>query len=339
MTPELVEAARKEGKVSYYSALELNVAERLGKAFEAKYPGIAVRVERSGAERIYQRIAQEQGSGINAVDVANSTDPAHYLDWKSKDWLAPYLPDDVAKHFPADQFDPDGLYATSCGWIETIGYNTNLVKPDDAPKSYADLLDPKWQGKIVKAHPGYSGAIMTATFVLSRELGWSFFEKLAQQKVLQVQSAADPPKKLLLGERAVMADGNDYNLLLLKEQGKPVEVVYASEGSPLIIVPSGVFQERAQSERGAAVSELLLQRGRTAIAGRQFRPSLLPFADQGEAGPPAIVRVEIAEIRSCRRAGAERGDQGALHQAVQGVISTHRATPGAEKELFPINQY
>src|SRR6202163_5022115 len=242
VTPELIEAARKEGKVSYYSALELNVAERLGKAFEAKYPGIAVRVERSGAERIFQRIAQEQASSINAVDVTNSTDPAHYLDWKGKDWLAPYVPDDVARHFPADQVDPDGLYATSCGWIEVIGYNTNLVKREDAPKSYADLLDPKWQGKIVKAHPGYSGAIMTATFVLARELGWSFFEKLALQKVLQVQSAADPPKKLLLGERAVMADGNDYNLLLLKEQGQPVEAVYATEGSPLIIVPSGIFR-------------------------------------------------------------------------------------------------
>src|ERR1700749_1911531 len=158
VTPELIEAARKEGKISYYSALDLNVAERLGKAFEAKYPGISVRVERSGAERIYQRIAQEQGSGINAVDVANSTDPAHYLDWRSKDWLAPYLPDDVAKYFPADQFDPDGTYATSCAWLEVIGYNTKLVKAEDAPKSYADLLDPKWQGKIVKEHPGSSGA-------------------------------------------------------------------------------------------------------------------------------------------------------------------------------------
>jgi iron(III) transport system substrate-binding protein len=242
VTPALIEAARREGRLSYYSALELNVAERLGKAFEAKYPDIAVHVERSGAERIFQRIVQEQGSGINAVDVANSTDPAHYLDWKAKDWLAPYLPDDVVKHFPADQVDPDGMYATSCGWIEAIGYNTDLVRPEDAPKSYADLLDPKWQGKIVKAHPGYSGAIMTATFVLSRELGWSYFEKLARQKVMQVQSAADPPRKLLLGERAVMADGNDYNLLLLKEQGKPVEVVYATEGSPLIIVPSGIFR-------------------------------------------------------------------------------------------------
>src|SRR5713101_209338 len=242
VTPALVEVARKEGKVSYYSALELNVAERLGKAFEAKYPGIAVRVERSGAERIFQRIAQEQGSGINAVDVANSTDPAHYLDWKTRDWLAPYFPEDVAKHFPADQVDPDGMYATSCGWIEAIGYNTNLVKREDAPKSYADLLDPKWQGKIVKAHPGYSGAIMTATFVLARELGWSYFEKLAQQRVLQVQSAADPPKKLLLGERAVMADGNDYSLVLLKDQGQPVEVVYPAEGSPLVTVHNGVFR-------------------------------------------------------------------------------------------------
>ena len=242
VTPALIEAARKEGKLSYYSALELNVAERLGKMFEAKYPGIVVRVERSGAERIFQRIAQEQGSGINAVDVANSTDPSHYLDWKKNSWLAPYLPEEVTKYFPADQFDPDGMYATSCAWTEAIGYNTNLVKPEDAPKSYADLLDPKWQGKIVKGHPGYSGAIMTATFVLSRELGWPYLEKLAQQKVMQVQSAADPPKKVLLGERAIMADGNDYNLVLLKDQGKPVEVVYPTEGSPLIIVPIGVFQ-------------------------------------------------------------------------------------------------
>src|SRR3954470_21105195 len=242
VTPALIEAAKKEGKLSFYSALELNTAERLARTFEAKYPGIAVRVERSGAERIFQRIAQEQGSGINAVDVANSTDPAHYLDWKKNDWLAAYVPEDVAKHFPADQVDPDGMHATSCAWVEAIGYNTDLVKAEDAPKSYADLLDPKWQGKIVKGHPSYTGAILTATFVLTRDLGWSYLEKLARQKVMQVQSAADPPKKILLGERAVMADGNDYNLVLAKDQGKPVEVVYATEGSPLIIVPSGIFK-------------------------------------------------------------------------------------------------
>jgi iron(III) transport system substrate-binding protein len=242
LTPASIEAAKKEGKVSFYTALELNVAERLARTFEAKYPAIAVRVERSGAERIFQRIAQEQGSGINAVDVANSTDPAHYLDWKKNKWLAPYVPEDVARYFPADQADPDGMHATSCAWMEVIGYNTDLVKREDAPKSYADLLDPKWRGKIVKAHPGYSGAILTTTFLLVRDLGWPYLEKLARQKIMQVQSATDPPKKILLGERAVMADGNDYNLVLLKDQGKPVEVVYATEGSPLIIVPSGIFR-------------------------------------------------------------------------------------------------
>src|SRR3989440_6365304 len=144
VTPALIEAAKKEGKLSFYSALELTTAERLARAFEAKYPGIAVRVERSGAERIFQRIAQEQGSGIKAVDVANSTDPAHYLDWKKNDWLEAYLPEEAVKHFPADQIDPDGTYATVCAWIEAIGYNTDQVKRAGAPKSYADLLDPKW---------------------------------------------------------------------------------------------------------------------------------------------------------------------------------------------------
>src|ERR1700704_2877152 len=64
VTPALIEAARKEGKLSFYSALELPVAERFGKLFEAKYPGITVRVERSGAERLFQRIRQEQASPI-----------------------------------------------------------------------------------------------------------------------------------------------------------------------------------------------------------------------------------------------------------------------------------
>src|SRR5262249_13681321 len=165
VTPALIEAARKEGKLSFYSALELPVAERFGKLFEAKYPGITVRVERSGAERLFQRIGQEQTSRINAVDIANSTDPAHYLDWKRTGWRAHCLPDAVAKHLPQDQFDPDGTHATVCAWLEVIGYNTNLVKSDEAPRSYADLLDPKWRGRLVKAHPSYSGAILTVTYV------------------------------------------------------------------------------------------------------------------------------------------------------------------------------
>jgi iron(III) transport system substrate-binding protein len=126
--------------------------------------------------------------------------------------------------------------------LSVIGYNTNLVKAADAPKSFADLLDPRWAGKIVKAHPGFSGTIMTATYEMSRDLGWDYFEKLAKQRVMQVQSASDPPKKIALGERAIMADGNDYVLTQVKDGGAPVDIVYPSEGSPLIVGPNGLFK-------------------------------------------------------------------------------------------------
>jgi iron(III) transport system substrate-binding protein len=242
VTPDLIAAAKKEGQVIYYTSTDLPVAEGLAKAFEAKYPGIAVRVERTGAERVFQRIGQEYSSNIHAVDVVNSSDAAHFIVWKRDGILAPYLPEDVAKFYPAEHKDVDGQFASFRIWLSIIAYNTNLVKPDDAPKSFADLLDPKWKGKIVKAHPGYSGTIMTATYQMQRDLGWSYFEQLAKQNIMQVQSSADPPKKLELGERAVMADGNEYNIFQMREAGRPVEPVYASEGSPLIIGPNGLFK-------------------------------------------------------------------------------------------------
>src|SRR5499426_1887583 len=242
VTPQLIEAAKKEGKAVWYTAVDLPVAERIAKAFAAKYPGIAVRVERSGGERIFQRIGQEYASNIHAVDIVNSSDAAHFIVCKRDGILAPYVPEEVAKFYPDEHKDADGQFASFRVWLSIIAYNTNLVKAEDAPKSFADLLDPKWKGKIVKAHPGYSGTIMTATYQMQRDLGWSYFEQLAKQNVMQVQSSADPPKKLDLGERAVMADGNEYNIFQLKEAGRPVEPVYATEGSPLIIGPNGVFK-------------------------------------------------------------------------------------------------
>jgi iron(III) transport system substrate-binding protein len=148
----------------------------------------------------------------------------------------------VAKHYPADHKDPDGQFASFRVFLCPMGYNTNLVKAEEAPKSYADLLDPKWAGKIVKAHPSYSGTILTATFQIARDVGWSFFEKLAQQKIMQVQSATDPPRKIAVGERAVMADGIEYGMFQLKERGQPVELIYPREGTPLIVGPNAVFK-------------------------------------------------------------------------------------------------
>src|ERR1700754_3751704 len=171
VTQALVDAAKKEGQVSYYTSTDLPVAEKVAKAFEAKYPGISVHTERTGAERVFQRIGQEYSSNIHAVDVVNSSDAAHFIVWKRDGILAPYVPEDVAKHYPTEHKDADGQFATFRAGLCVMGYNTNLVKAEDAPKSFADLLEPKWAGKIVKAHPGYSGTIMTATYQIQRDLG------------------------------------------------------------------------------------------------------------------------------------------------------------------------
>src|SRR4029077_12108778 len=221
VAPALIEAAKKEGKAVWYTSLDLPAAERVAKAFEAKYSGVAVRVERTGAERVFQRIGQEYASRIHAVDVVQSSDASHFIVWKRDGILEPYVPEDVAKFYPEEHKDPDGMFASFRVWLCVIGYNTDQVKAADAPKSFADLLDPKWKGKMVKAHPGYSGTILTSTFQMARDIGWGYFEKLAKQNIMQVQSSSDPPKKLELGERQVMADGNEYNMFQLKEGGKP----------------------------------------------------------------------------------------------------------------------
>ena len=241
ITPALIEAARQEAKVILYSSMDLPVGEKLGKAFEAQYPGIAVQIERSGSERLFQRVAQEFSSNIHAADLINSSDASHFIPWKKSGWLAPFVSEDIVRYFPPEYRDPDGMFATTRIWLSSIAYNTTLVKPEDAPKSFADLLNPKWAGKMVKGHPAYSGTIMTATFQMVRELGWEYFEKLAKQRIMQVQSSTDPPKKLSLGERAVMADGNEYGVVLLKEAGQPVEPVYPTEGTPTISGPTGIF--------------------------------------------------------------------------------------------------
>src|SRR6266851_1347616 len=235
VTPELVAAAQKEGRVVFYTSIELRLAERMGQEFEARYPGIAVQVERSGAERIFQRVAQEEESNVHA----------------------------------------------------------------------ADLLQPQWAGKIVKAHPGYSGTIMTATFEQSQALGWDYFARLARQKVMQVQSATDPPKKLALGERPVMADGSEYVMFGLQASGNPVAIVYPVEGTPLVVGSAAVM--KAAPHPNAArlfVSFVFARDGQQLMSDagglRSFHPDV---REQPGRTPLAAIKLIKADPVEQERAG------------------------------------
>lgn len=249
VTPELIAAAKKEGAVVWYGSEDLQLVTAVAKAFEAKYPGIKATAERSGAERNFQRISQEYASNIHAVDVVTSSNPGPILHWKRSGLLEPFVPEDVGK-WPAADRDPEGYYAVNGLTFAAMGYNTRLVKPEEAPKSLAELLDPKWKGRLVKAHPGYSGTIVTSTLAVSKALGWEYFEKLGKQQVLQVQSAVDPPRKVAQGERPVMVDGAEASALQLIGSGAPIVLVYPVEGTPAAVL-NGVVMKRAPHPNAA----------------------------------------------------------------------------------------
>jgi iron(III) transport system substrate-binding protein len=241
-TPAMLAAAAKEGKVVWYTGVDVKVAEAVAKVFRATYPNIAIEVERSGSERVFQRVNQEYQSNIKNVDVVNSSDASHFIFWKQQKWLAPHTPPDVQR-FPAQFKDPEGYFAVWRATLSVMGYNTTLVPAANAPTGYADLLDPQWKGKMAKSHPSYSGTSLTGTFALTKALGWDYLEKLSKQGVQQLQSTTATPKSIASGERAVMVDGNEYNMFIEMNAKSPVKIVYAKEGTPFVTSPSAIFAD------------------------------------------------------------------------------------------------
>ena len=234
-----VEAAKKEGKVVWYTSLALTSAEKVAKLFGAAYPGIKVEVHRTGSERILQRVMQELQANLKIADVVHTSDAGHYVLLKEKKLLLKYTPAGI-DGFPAAFKDKDGYHYGLRATVNVIAYNSKIISAAEAPKTWKDLLDPKWKGKLVTAHPGYSGVIATHVLALVQLHGWDYFKQLAQNKPMLVQSAVDPAGIVASGERPVAVDGGDYTFYQAKKKGNPVEIVFPKEGVPLVVSPSAI---------------------------------------------------------------------------------------------------
>jgi iron(III) transport system substrate-binding protein len=234
-----LEAAKKEGKVVWYTSLALPSAEKVAKLFEAAYPGVKVEVHRTGSERILSRVMQELQANIKNVDVVHTSDAGHFVLLKNKNLLTKYTPAGV-DGFPAGFKDKDGFYYGLRATVSVIAYNTKAVTAAEAPKTWKDLLDPRWKGKMVTAHPGYSGVIATHVLALVNQYGWDYFKQLAQNRLMLVQSAVDPSGVVASGERAVAVDGGEYTFYQTRKKGNPIEIVYPREGVPLIVSPTAI---------------------------------------------------------------------------------------------------
>ncbi len=228
----VLDLAKKEGKVVWYSSLGLSVAQKVCDTFNKKSLGVTCELNRDGSERIFQKVMQEAGANLWIADVVHTSDISHFLDFKAKGMLAKYAPAG-SERFRAEFRDRDGFYAVLRGTPYVIAINTQKVAKADAPKRWKDLLDPKWKGKLVHAHPGYSGVVVTGMTGLVGAFGWDYYAALAKNDPLVVQSAEDPPMKVS-GAEAWIGVAGEYNFYRAAKKGNPIEIVFPEEGVPFV---------------------------------------------------------------------------------------------------------
>ncbi len=242
-TPAMVAAAEKEGKVVWYTAVDVKVAEAVAKVFRATYPKIAIRrrtlglgarvpAHQPGIPVEHQERRRGQFLGRLALHLLEAAEVARRAHAARRPALR-----------GASTRTRRAIYATWRASLSVMGYNTNLVTAADAPTGYADLLDPKWKGKLTKSHPSYSGTSLTGTFAITKVLGWDYLEKLSKQGVQQLQSTTATPKSIASGERAVMVDGNEYNMFIEIDSKSPVKIIYPKEGTPFVTSPTAIFAD------------------------------------------------------------------------------------------------
>jgi iron(III) transport system substrate-binding protein len=296
------EAAKKEGKLTWYiSMYDVDTAEQVARAFEQKHPGVKVDVVRATAGVIYQRVLQESQAGIFNNDVYSSTEEGHYVNFKEKGLLQPYVPDGADKVIPRFQkIDPDGYYHVASVGLILLTHNTQKVGAGEAPKRWKDLLDPKWKGKIAIGHPAFSGYVATWVLSVSKLYGWEYFEQLARQNPQIGRSINDTVTALASAERLVAA-GPDLTTLKSKQKGNPVELVYPEDGAVLMTSPSAIMKRAPHPNAAKLFMDFIMTTEYSQILARNggapLRPEVAPPKGLRPLGEVKLIRPTLEEIR------------------------------------------
>jgi iron(III) transport system substrate-binding protein len=239
---ELYDAAKKEGEITWYSGqIQSEPAEAAGRAFSERYPGVKVNVVRSTSQVAFQRLSQDMRAGAPQCDIFSSTDYGHYLFLKRQEALLPFRPQNADGLLPVlrDQ-DPDNMWQICSLGLYLMTYNTKMVSAEDAPKSWKDVLDPKWKDKLAVGHPGYSGSVGVMCVILKRMYGWDYFTQLEKNKPQIGRSSDDPVTVLNAGERSVGIGVSAATPLLSMSRGNPLALIYPTEGTEAVFGPSAI---------------------------------------------------------------------------------------------------
>lgn len=254
----LYDAAKKEGELTWYTVPQTSeVAEKMGRTFTARYPGVKVNVVRTTAQVAFQRLNQDLKAGTANCDVFTSTDLAHYVDLKGRNLLAKYLPAAVARQDKRVQnLDADAYFHASSCFMMGLVYNTKKISAADAPKSWNDLVDPKWSGPVV-AHPAYSGAAGAWCIEMRKLYGDAWFKKLAANKAHVGRSTIDAVTSVISGEATISA-GPMSLAARSASRGNPVATLAPKEGPVMILAPSGIMASTRRPNASKLFMEWML---------------------------------------------------------------------------------
>ncbi|MBD5656358.1 MAG: extracellular solute-binding protein, partial [Candidatus Eremiobacteraeota bacterium] len=200
---KLYEAAKAEGTVAWWiSPYPIETCEAIRAAFEAKYPGVKVELTRLTAQVVFQRVLQDVQANTRQCDVFAASDEANFATLKKMNALAHHVPPDIDKVYSQfRQLDKDDVYQVGSLGLVTIAYNPKKVKP--APRTWRDLLDPRFKGQVSLAHPGFSGYCAIWAIVMHDTYGDGFFTSLAANDPKIGRSINDPASDIVSGERLI----------------------------------------------------------------------------------------------------------------------------------------
>lgn len=264
---KLLELAKKEGELSVYHVYPALPA--LMAAFTKKY-GLKVKAWRSGSEAVLQRVMAETRGGRHEVDIVQNNAPENEAAFREKllqELGSPHLKDLMPAAVPAHRH-----WAGITLDIWTAGYNTNLVKKDELPRSYKDLLDPRWKGKLAieaNNHIWFSSLLAE----LGEEAGKRLFEGIVATNGISVRKGHSVLTNLVAsGDIPLALTVYSWIPEQLKKKNAPVENWPIQ---PLLAQPSTIaILKRAPNPASALLFvDFMLGEGQKVLAENSFVPT------------------------------------------------------------------
>ncbi len=216
----LIEGAKKEGSLVFYTSMTADQAQRVLDAFRVKYPFVQPKIFRAVGERLLTKIMTEAQTGRYEFDVVQSAESQAYF-LKKKNLLLKYISPEI-KNIRKPFYDPDGYWAAVYIMPNVIAYNTQIVKPNEVPRTDDDLLNPKWKGKIAMdgTKPEWFAWKLKR---LGRERGPAYMKKLGAQDLRLYPGLSLITNLLAAGEFPLVLNTYLHNVEQVKRKGGPVD--------------------------------------------------------------------------------------------------------------------